>query len=227
MGRPHPSRVDTDQSPVAVRPFVEDSVNAFAAFSCGDEDLDDFIRFDALRLQSLNVARSYVAWYDAYARGYVALMADAVVLRPNERKEVPDGSDARLCSRITVVPALKTAGSPTVKTCGPGMAGSVRPLSSSRISRGVPPANVDAYPDAFPFYAKLALMPERCRAHVCEHGGRHFPAAHGLGPVADLHVPDPKVCRRVRRITSRSGRNVSCGAARILLVAPAATVVHE
>ena len=58
MGQTGPSRVEIDRSLLEVRPFGEEWLGAFECFCCGDDDLDDFIRSDALRLQSLNVARS-------------------------------------------------------------------------------------------------------------------------------------------------------------------------
>lgn len=85
-------------------------MEAFADFTCGDDDLDDFIRSDALRLHTLNVARTYVAHYRGHACGYVASMTDAIVLKPNERKKIRDAGGRGLAfDDHPVVPPLKIA----------------------------------------------------------------------------------------------------------------------
>jgi len=167
MGPAQPSRVGIDQSLLEIRPFTEESISAFASFSCGDEDLDDFIRSDAMRLQSLNVARSYVAWYDGHARGYVTLMADAVVLKPNERKKLRDGSGNALAFEDhPVVPALKIARLAVCKELRSGYRGIGEGLVRFSYYTGLDMSEVvgcrlltlDAYPDALPFYEKLAFV---------------------------------------------------------------------
>ena len=83
MTQAPPSRSALDRSRLTIETLTEQSVAAFEGFSCGDADLDDFIRSDALRLQALNVARTYVAHYDGCACGYVALMADDLAKLPD------------------------------------------------------------------------------------------------------------------------------------------------
>ena len=162
-----PSRVGIDPTLLEIRPFGEDSISAFAAFSCGDEDLDDFIRSDALRLQSLNVARSYVAWYEGHARGYVTLMADAVVLKPNERKKLRDeAGNALVFKDHPVVPALKIARLAVCKHLRAGHRGVGEALVRFSFYTGLDLSEVagcrlltlDAYPDALPFYEKLTFV---------------------------------------------------------------------
>jgi len=167
MGPTQPSRVGIDQSLLEIRPFEEDSISAFAAFSCGDDDLDDFIRSDALRLQSLNVARSYVAWYEGHARGYVTLMADAVVLKPNERKKLRDGAGNALAFEDhPVVPALKIARLAVCKELRSGHRGIGEALVRFSYYTGLDLSEIvgcrlltlDAYPGALPFYEKLTFI---------------------------------------------------------------------
>jgi ribosomal protein S18 acetylase RimI-like enzyme len=113
MTPPAPSRPPVDRSLLAVALLTEGLLAAFADFSCGDDeddaDLNEFIRDDAWRLQSLNVVRTYVALYDGQACGYVALMADAVSLKPNERKKIRAPGVALGFDDHPVVPAIKIA----------------------------------------------------------------------------------------------------------------------
>ena len=66
--------------------------------------LDDFLRTDAGRLQAQNVVRSFVAIYEGELVGYVALLVDAVELKPSERKKL-----ALHFRDHPIVPALKIA----------------------------------------------------------------------------------------------------------------------
>jgi len=167
MGPSGPSRVDIDLSLLEIRSFEEDSGSDFAAFTCGDDDLDDFIRTDALRLQSLNVARSYVAWYEGETRGYVTLMSDAVVLKPNERKKLRDGSGNALAFEDhPVVPALKIARLAVCKELRSSRRGIGEALVRFSFYTGLDLSEavgcrlltLDAYPDALPFYEKLGFV---------------------------------------------------------------------
>ncbi|HTA91444.1 MAG TPA: GNAT family N-acetyltransferase [Polyangiaceae bacterium] len=166
MGQAGPIRADIDRSLLEIRPFGGDSVSTFATFTCGDDDLDDFIRTDALRLQSLNVARSYVAWYEGQARGYVTLMSDAVVLKPNERKKLRDGSGNALAFEDhPVVPALKIARLAVCKELRASHRGIGEALVRFAFYTGLDMSEaagcrlltLDAYPDALPFYEKLGF----------------------------------------------------------------------
>jgi hypothetical protein len=55
-------------------------------FARGDEDLDDFLRTDALRLQAQRVASTYLAFFESSWWATFALLADAVALETKERK---------------------------------------------------------------------------------------------------------------------------------------------
>ena len=104
------SRSGIDRERLTIAPLDEKALGEFTNFSCDDVDLDDFIRADATRLQSLKVALTYVAWYEGKPRGYAALMADAVVLKPNERRKIRDTLGQSLAfADHPVVPALKVA----------------------------------------------------------------------------------------------------------------------
>lgn len=59
-----------------------------AGFESGDAELDAFLARDALRLQDQRVVRVYLAVYEDVIGGYVALLADAVVLQTRERTKL-------------------------------------------------------------------------------------------------------------------------------------------
>lgn len=103
-----PASVDASQ--VEITPFSVDQLASVEGFTCGDTDLDGFIRDDALRLQELNIVRTYVAFLGQRLVGYVALMADAVSLKSNERKKLRAASGTRASGNDhPVIPALKIA----------------------------------------------------------------------------------------------------------------------
>lgn len=167
MGQAGPSRAGIDRSLLEISSFGEESIGAFATFSCGDDDLDDFIRTDALRLQSLNVARSYVAWYEGHARGYVTVMADAVVLKPNERKKLRDGAGNALAFQDhPVVPALKIARLAVCEELRAEYRGIGEALVRFAFYTGLDMSEavgcrlltLDAYSDALGFYEKLGFV---------------------------------------------------------------------
>lgn len=95
-------RETIDHERLEIRLLISEDIVLAHEFSCGDEDLDDFLRSDALRLQDQNVARTFVAWYDGELVGYVSLLTDAIQLKTGERKKL------QLTHRDhPVVPALK------------------------------------------------------------------------------------------------------------------------
>jgi GNAT superfamily N-acetyltransferase len=106
-----PSSVDL--STLRVRPLHEDYSAVCSQFVCGDtsedQDLADFLRDDALRLQTLKIVSTYVAFQDDQAIGYVALLPDALNLSAGERRKVKTGSVKMSGNDHPIVPALKVA----------------------------------------------------------------------------------------------------------------------
>jgi len=93
-----------DPSCLEIRLLDESAVGDAHGFSCGDADLDDFLRVDALRLHDRQIVRTYVAYHEDELMGFVALMNDAIVLETKERKSLTlDHRDH------PVIPALKIA----------------------------------------------------------------------------------------------------------------------
>ena len=90
--------------PLTIRPLAREDVEAAVAFSCGDDDLDDFLRTDAMRLQDQSAVRTFLAIYEGEIVGYIALLADAVTLKSSERKKLALSYDDH-----PIVPAVKVA----------------------------------------------------------------------------------------------------------------------
>lgn len=120
-----------------------------------------------MRLQSLNVARSYLVIYRERVRGYLTLMADAVVLKPNERKKLRDAAGNALAfDDHPVVPALKIARLAVCKESRDEFRGVGEALVRFAFYTGLGLSEVtgcrlltlDAYPDAIPFYEKLGFV---------------------------------------------------------------------
>jgi GNAT superfamily N-acetyltransferase len=70
--------------PIRVAPLG--AAHDLGGFACGVVDLDEFLRDDALRLQGRRVARVYVALAEDRIVGYVALVADSLVLETREKR---------------------------------------------------------------------------------------------------------------------------------------------
>jgi hypothetical protein len=156
-------RPELDQSLLTIDALTEADVPALSAFRCGDDDLDDFIKNDALRLDEQSVLRTYLARYGGIIVGYVSLLADAIVLKPNERKKL-----SLTFHDHPIVPALKVARLGVEGTFRNGLRGAGESLMRFAFAQGVSLANsvgcrlltVDAYSSAVAFYKdKLGFRP--------------------------------------------------------------------
>jgi hypothetical protein len=98
-------RPPVDPGLLLVRLLTDEDKALLSAFTAGDKDLDDFLKSDALRLQGLNVVKTFLAIHLAEGQvGYISLLADAVVLETKERKKL-----ALSHQDHPVIPALKVA----------------------------------------------------------------------------------------------------------------------
>lgn len=98
------TKASLDLRRLEIRRLTAADLDALRSFDCGDEDLNGFVRDDALRLATQRAVTAYVALYDGAIAGYVALMVDAIVLETKERKRLALRHDDH-----PVVPALKVA----------------------------------------------------------------------------------------------------------------------
>lgn len=166
MAAPPRSRVTAED--LKVRLLGAADASAVATFTCGEEDLDDFLRSDALRLQAHRVARTYLAFIETELVGYMTLLADAVVLETKERKRL-----ALVASDHPAVPALKIArlgvSAPFREAhVGTGtalvhIALAIAADLSERI--GCRLLTLDAYPDSVGFYESLGFIRNRAKAY--------------------------------------------------------------
>jgi GNAT superfamily N-acetyltransferase len=166
MTAPPRSRVATAQ--LRVRLIARTDEPLFPTFTCGDDDLDDFLRTDALRLQAQRVASTYLAFFEEQLVGYMTLLADAVVLETKERKRLALSSQDH-----PSVPALKVARLAVHETFRATHAGAGTALLQIAHALALDIADrvgcrlltLDAYPAALPFYEKLGFVVNRSRAY--------------------------------------------------------------
>jgi GNAT superfamily N-acetyltransferase len=167
------SRVTAEQ--LRVRLVADADVPLLATFTCGEPDLDDFLRSDALRLQSHRVVRTYLAFHENVMVGYMALLTDAVVLETKERKRLALGSHDH-----PIVPALKIARLAVAESVRTTHAGVGTALVEVALAMALDVAQrvgcrlltVDAYPGAVAFYERLGFVPNRAKPYQ----GRQHPS---------------------------------------------------
>jgi ribosomal protein S18 acetylase RimI-like enzyme len=158
------TKAAVDARRLEVRQVRTEDQAELAAFECGDDDLNGFLRDDALRLQQRNTVTTYLALYDGDLVGYISLMVDAVVLESKERKTLRLNH-----ADHPVIPALKIARLATARAFRLTNLGLGTMLLRFAIARGYEIADaadcrlltLDAYPDAIAFYDKLGFLRTR------------------------------------------------------------------
>jgi GNAT superfamily N-acetyltransferase len=178
------SRVTAEQ--LRVRLVVEADVPLLATFTCGESDLDDFVRSDALRLQGHRVVRTYLAFHEDVLVGYMALLTDAVVLETKERKRLALGSHDH-----PIVPALKIARLGVAEAVRATHSGVGTALVQVALAMALDVAQrvgcrlltVDAYAGAIVFYERLGFVPNRAKPYQ----GREHPSMR-----LDVFPPTPR-----------------------------------
>lgn len=167
MNAPVHTRIDVKH--VRIRLFRADDIHLAQEFSCGDDDLDDFLRSDALRLQNVHTARTHIAFYRDEFVGYITLLNDCVELKTNERKRlslrhndhptVPALKIARLAVSAVARSRLRGTGTALVQfACAKALE-----LSHSAGCRLV---TVDAYPESVRFYEKLGFIKNNAKPYA-------------------------------------------------------------
>jgi GNAT superfamily N-acetyltransferase len=173
MTEPPRSRLTAEQ--LRVRSVADADAPLLAAFTCGEPDLDDFVRSDALRLQAHRVVRTYLAFHESELVGYMALLTDAVVLETKERKRLALGSHDH-----PIVPALKIARLAVADSARARFGGVGTALVQVALAMALDVAQrvgcrlltVDAYPAAVAFYERLGFVPNRAKPYQ----GREHPS---------------------------------------------------
>lgn len=173
MTEPPPNRITLDQ--LKVRLVAEADAPLLATFTCGEADLDDFLRSDALRLQAQRVVRTYLGFVGEQLIGYMALLADAVVLETKERRRLALGAHDH-----PIVPAVKIARLAVAESVRATHTGAGTALVQVAFAMALDVADrigcrlitVDAYPESVAFYEQLGFVPNRAKAYQ----GRHHPS---------------------------------------------------
>ena len=178
------TKAAVDAQRLEVRQVRDTDQSALAAFECGDDDLNGFLRDDALRLQQRNTVTTYLALYDGELVGYISLMVDAVVLETKERKGLRLNH-----ADHPVLPALKIARLGTAKAFREATGGLGTMLMRFAVAHGYEIADaagcrlltLDAYPDAISFYERLGFLRNKAKPYrEREHPSMRF----------DLFAPD-------------------------------------
>ena len=162
------NRPPIDPALLDIRPIAAADAEAARGFSCGDDDLDDFLRSDAIRLQEQNVVRTFSAAYDGNLVGYIALLVDAVELKFSERKKL-----ALHFRDHPIVPALKIARLGVSQGFRARHRGVGEALMYYAYSSALDLADrvgcrlltLDAYPESIAFYERLGFVRNQAKAY--------------------------------------------------------------
>lgn len=162
------SRHAIDLTRLEIRPITDEDVAAVAMFSCGDTDLDEFLRDDALRLDAARAARTWLALYESRLVGYITLLCDAIVLETRERKGLTLRHEDH-----PVIPALKVARlgvSEAFRAMHRGVGEALMHFAfatglslSARV--GCRLLTLDAYAQSVAFYERLGFVRNRAKEY--------------------------------------------------------------
>lgn len=169
-----PPYVDWDK--VLVCPIEPADADLISGFNCGDADLDDFLKTDALPFQDFKIAQTYLAIEltelpEGETRrrliGYFSVAADAVRLTSGEKRKLRNESGQRMSNnKPPVIPSMKLARIAVCEAyktehcgCGTEMVRYACQLAlEAAKQQGCRLLTVDAYPDAVEFYTKLKFV---------------------------------------------------------------------
>jgi len=154
------------------------SAYGLTGFCCGDRDLDEFIVDDAERIHSERAARIYLATTDDKAVGYIALIADTLILDTREKKRLgfrygdPIHMPAVKVGRLAVAKSLHCRG---IGKRLMRLAFYIAHDTSEKI--GCRLLTLDALPSAAPYYERLGFVRNRAegkrREEERKQGRRH------------------------------------------------------
>lgn len=169
-------RSNVTSEDLKVRVLAAADAPLVTAFTCAEPDLDDFLRADALRLQSHRVARTYLAFHGAGDLvGYMTLLADAIVLETKERKRL--ALSAHDHPAVAALKIARLAVSDSFRSTHTGVGTALVSIAlaigadlSDRI--GCRLLTVDAYPESVAFYERLGFVRNRAKPYQ----GREHPS---------------------------------------------------
>ena len=82
-----------DWDSISVEPL--DRHHDFSDFHCASDDLDDFIKNDALHEQKCMLSRTYLFFYEGHVIGFVSLSADSVAVQRLKTDDIVRKQDGR------------------------------------------------------------------------------------------------------------------------------------
>ena len=147
---------------------LSDSNIAIAGqFDCGDHDLNEFLKDDALKHQKERIAATYLCFYEGKVVGYFSWLTDAIEIK---------GKDKRVFKKIGMsyrtYPAIKLGRLAIDKKYAKSGVGSylVKSMPENVIffseSIGCRFATVDAYENAKEFYERIGFKIHSEREHT-------------------------------------------------------------
>ena len=154
-------------SRLQIEKLSDSNIAITGQFDCGDQDLNEFLRDDALKHQKERIAATYLCFYEGEVVGYFSWLTDAIEI---------NGKDKRVFKKIRMsyrtYPAIKLGRlAIDKKYIKSGVGGYLM----DRMLKGVTFfseyigcrfATVDAYPDSKEFYKKLGFKVHTEREHT-------------------------------------------------------------
>lgn len=148
-----------DLTKLRIEKLSEENLALTKSFDCGDSDLNEFLKEDALKHQSQLIAITYLCFYEETIAAYFTLLSDAIEIK---------GGDKRVFLKIGMsyktYPAMKIgrmAADNRFKGYGMGRY-IIKLIVSKTISYskdfGCRYITVDSYPDAVSFYEKMGFI---------------------------------------------------------------------
>jgi GNAT superfamily N-acetyltransferase len=67
--------------------FFDPKEHDVSTFDCGDEDLNDFLKNDAVKFQTEHLSHTRLVYLEGVLVGYVTLLADCIILKTDEKKK--------------------------------------------------------------------------------------------------------------------------------------------
>jgi predicted N-acetyltransferase YhbS len=159
----------------------------FSRFNSGDHDLDEFIRDDAAPLEARDVTRVYVAEAGSVLVGYIALVADTLVLKSPERKRMDLG---RAPKNVPAIKIGRLAVSTDWQERGIGSALidlAYQRAVRARASVGCRLLTVDAYPAKEDWYSRRGFIRNKSGTaeDKCERCGKPLVCHNCTGAASD------------------------------------------
>ena len=142
---------------------VLDDLTPVATFTCGDEELDDYLHNDALSAQRANLAQTYVALNQSEIVGYITLAADFIWITDDEKTQLALEQFPTAPRNIPGIKIGRLASSTKYRGCGIGktlvwrayqILNTLSPFAGCRV------LTVDSYQniDTLKFYTDLGFV---------------------------------------------------------------------